>query len=88
MISFFAPSFLATLTGFHLATKVWGGSVIYGWAFKVCQAPWDIFLEFNSSGLLQRFFVENLLKSKFYGGWGELRDLWGKLPPVPCWMKP
>ena len=32
------------LSGFHLATKIWGGSAINEWAYLARQVPWDVFL--------------------------------------------
>jgi hypothetical protein len=31
-------------SGFHLATKIWGGSTINEWTYVACQVPWDVFL--------------------------------------------
>ena len=31
-------------SGFHLATKIWGGSVINEWAYLVCQVTWNVSL--------------------------------------------
>ena len=30
--------------GFHLATKIWGGSALNEWAYLAHQVPWDVFL--------------------------------------------
>ena len=35
---------LARYTGFHLATKIWGGSALNEWAYLAHQVPWDVFL--------------------------------------------
>ena len=31
-------------SGFHLATKIWGGSALNEWAYLAHQVPWDVFL--------------------------------------------
>ena len=48
------------LSGFHLATKIWGGSMINEWAYSARKVPWDVFLippdcfgsKTNASGLI------------------------------------
>jgi hypothetical protein len=32
-------------SGFHLATKIWGGSAINEWAYAARQVPLDVFSE-------------------------------------------
>ena len=32
------------MPGFHLGTKIWGGSMINEWTYLARQVPWDIFL--------------------------------------------
>ena len=32
------------MPGFHLAIKIWGGSVINEWAYLARQVPWNTFL--------------------------------------------
>ena len=33
-----------SISGFHLATKIWGGSATNEWAYLVRQVPWNVFL--------------------------------------------
>ena len=53
--------------GFHLATKIWGGSEINEWAYSARQLPGDVENFFNSSRLFWVIFDQKQMLVVSFG---------------------